>query len=209
MKHDIVLINPHLWQPTYGIDDYTATRLVSDADLSCFFERSCTDYCWGKRPCCINYHAAPAEIPYRNRMRPHIPKIVANWIMNDLLGALNKDGKMLAQSPVLPMQIGQLVDLIDNETISGKIAKDVFAEMYKTGEDPEVIVKRLDLGQLADPDAIGKIIDQILVDNPDNVLAYKSGKDKLFGFFVGQVMKVSQGKANPDMVNDILKKRLV
>jgi aspartyl-tRNA(Asn)/glutamyl-tRNA(Gln) amidotransferase subunit B len=135
-------------------------------------------------------------------------KLSANWILNELLGILNKDGKLLENSPIAAENLGAMIDLIADNTISGKIAKDVFAEMYKSGAAPGKIVEEKGLKQVTDTGAIEKIIDEVIAGNPDNVAAYKGGKDKLFGFFVGQVMKASQGKANPDMVNEILKKKL-
>ncbi len=135
-------------------------------------------------------------------------KLAANWVINELLGALNKDEKRLKDSPITAEQLGGLIKLISDNTISGKIAKDVFAEMYKTGQDAEKIVEEKGLKQVTDTGAIEAIIDEVIAENPDNVAAYKGGKDKLMGFFVGQVMKKSQGKANPAMVNEILKKKL-
>jgi aspartyl-tRNA(Asn)/glutamyl-tRNA(Gln) amidotransferase subunit B len=135
-------------------------------------------------------------------------KLAANWVINELLGALNKDEKKLTESPISAKQLGSLIALITDSTISGKIAKDVFAEMYKSGKDAGVIVEEKGLKQVTDTGAIESIIDQVIADNPDNVEKYKGGKDKLFGFFVGQVMKASQGKANPAIVNELLKKKL-
>lgn len=135
-------------------------------------------------------------------------KLAANWVINELLGALNKDGKTLAESPVTAKQLGELIGLIKDNTISGKIAKDVFADMMATGKDASRIVDEKGLKQVTDSGAIEKIVDEVIAENPDNVAAYKGGKDKLFGFFVGQVLKKSGGKANPDMVNDLLKKKL-
>lgn len=135
-------------------------------------------------------------------------KLAANWVINELLGALNKDEKKLSQSPISAEQLGGLIKLISDNTISGKIAKDVFAEMYKTGQDADKIVEEKGLKQVTDTGAIEAIIDQVIADNPDNVEKYRGGKDKLFGFFVGQVMKASQGKANPAIVNELLKKKL-
>ncbi|MGB4057994.1 MAG: Asp-tRNA(Asn)/Glu-tRNA(Gln) amidotransferase subunit GatB [Alphaproteobacteria bacterium] len=135
-------------------------------------------------------------------------KLAANWVLNELLGALNKDGKTITDSFIAAAQLGELIDLISDDTISGKIAKDVFAEMYKTGKDPAKIVEEKGLKQVTDTGAIEKIVDEVIAENPDNVAAYRSGKDKLFGFFVGQVMKKSQGKANPNIINELLKKKL-
>lgn len=136
------------------------------------------------------------------------PKLAANWVINELLGVLNKNDKDLSESPISAEQLGGLIDLISDNTISGKIAKDVFAEMYETGKDAGAIVEEKGLKQVTDTGAIEAIIDEVIAENPDNVEAYRGGKDKLFGFFVGQVMKKSQGKANPAMVNDLLKEKL-
>ncbi len=137
------------------------------------------------------------------------PKLAANWVINELLGALNKDEhKSITNSPISSAQLGALIGLISDDTISGKIAKDVFAEMYKTSKDPADIVEEKGLKQVTDTGAIEAIVDEVLSENPDNVAAYKGGKDKLFGFFVGQVMKKSQGKANPGVINKLLKEKL-
>ena len=146
---------------------------------------------------------------YETVAKGHDPKLAANWVINELLGALNKDGKSLSDSPVSAEQLGRLIGLISDNTISGKIAKDVFAEMIMTGKEPAIIVDEKGLKQVTDSGAIEKIVDEVISENPDNVAAYKGGKDKLFGFFVGQVLKKSGGKANPDMVNELLKKKLV
>ena len=136
------------------------------------------------------------------------PKLAANWLTNELLGALNKAEKDLADSPVSAEQLGGLVALIADNTISGKIAKEVFAEMWATGKDAAVIVEEKGLKQVTDTGAIEKLIDDVLAANADKVAEYRSGKDKLFGFFVGQVMKLSKGKANPQQVNELLAEKL-
>lgn len=135
-------------------------------------------------------------------------KLAANWVINELLGILNKNEKTLDESPISAEQLGGLISLISDDTISGKIAKDVFPEMFTSGKSADVIVEEKGLKQVTDTGAIETIIDEVLVENPDNVAAYKGGKDKLFGFFVGQVMKKSQGKANPAAVNKLLKEKL-
>jgi len=145
---------------------------------------------------------------YETAANGNDPKMTANWVINELLGGLNKDGKTLAESPVSAKQLGDLVALISDNTISGKIAKDVFAEMMHSGKDPSDIVEEKGLKQVTDTGTIEKIVDEVIAENPDNVAAYRGGKDKLFGFFVGQVMKKSGGKANPDIVNDLLKAKL-
>jgi len=136
------------------------------------------------------------------------PKMAANWVINELLGILNKNGKMIVNSHISAKQLGGLIDLIADETISGKIAKDVFAEMYTSGKDAAIIVEEKGLKQVTDNGAIEALVDEVIAENPDNVAKYKGGKDKLFGFFVGQVMKKSQGKANPAAVNKLLKEKL-
>ncbi|HYD65029.1 Asp-tRNA(Asn)/Glu-tRNA(Gln) amidotransferase subunit GatB [Azospirillum sp.] len=135
-------------------------------------------------------------------------KQAANWVTVELFGALNKAGLEIEQSPVSAENLGGLLDLIADNTISGRIAKEVFAEMFETGEKPADIVEKKGLRQVTDTGAIEATIDQILAANADKVAEYKSGKDKLFGFFVGQAMKATQGKANPAMVNEILQKKL-
>jgi aspartyl-tRNA(Asn)/glutamyl-tRNA(Gln) amidotransferase subunit B len=135
-------------------------------------------------------------------------KLAANWVTVELFGALNKKGKGIEDSPVSADALGGLVDLISNQTISGRTAKDVFEEMVETGESAASIVDKKGLKQVTDTGAIEKSIDEILAANTDKVAEYRSGKDKLFGFFVGQVMKATGGKANPAMLNDLLKKKL-
>jgi aspartyl-tRNA(Asn)/glutamyl-tRNA(Gln) amidotransferase subunit B len=125
-----------------------------------------------------------------------------------LLGRLNKEGIELQNSPMKAEALAGLLKLIADNTISGKIAKDVFAEMFANGGDAAAIVEAKGLRQVTDVSAIEVIVDAVIAANPDNVAAYKGGKDKLFGFFVGQVMKNSGGKANPDIVNELLKKKL-
>ncbi len=138
----------------------------------------------------------------------HDGKKVANWILGDLFANLNANKLTLDQSPVKPEMIGELVDLISNNTISGKIAKDVFALMWQTGDMPSKIVEEKGLKQVTDSGAIEALVDSVLAQNAENLALYKAGKTNLFGFFVGQVMKQSKGSANPQMVNELLKKKL-
>jgi aspartyl-tRNA(Asn)/glutamyl-tRNA(Gln) amidotransferase subunit B len=145
---------------------------------------------------------------YEKLAKGRDPKIAANWMISELFGALNKAGKDLSDSPVSAEALGGLVDLIGDGTISGRIAKEVFAEMFETGKSAGEIVEEKGLKQVSDTGAIEGIIDEVLAENADKVEQYRGGKDKLFGFFVGQTMKKSQGKANPGMVNDLLRKKL-
>jgi aspartyl-tRNA(Asn)/glutamyl-tRNA(Gln) amidotransferase subunit B len=135
------------------------------------------------------------------------PKLAANWVSQELFGALNKAGKELSETPISADQLGKLVDLISDGTISGRIAKDVFAKMFEGGGDPAEIVEREGLRQVTDAGAIEKIVDEIIAANPGQVAQVKA-KPKTMGWFVGQVMKASGGKANPQAVNDILKAKL-
>jgi aspartyl-tRNA(Asn)/glutamyl-tRNA(Gln) amidotransferase subunit B len=136
------------------------------------------------------------------------PKAAANWVTGDLFGALNRLGIGIEQSPVAPGQLGALIDLIADGTISGRLAKDVFAEMVATGADPAAIVEAKGLRQVTDTGAIAAAIDAVLAAQPDKLAEYRAGRDKLYGFFVGQVMRATQGKANPALVNELLKKKL-
>jgi aspartyl-tRNA(Asn)/glutamyl-tRNA(Gln) amidotransferase subunit B len=136
------------------------------------------------------------------------PKQAANFVMGDLFGALNKLGVGIERSPVLAENLGKLIDLIGDGTISGRLAKDVFAAMVETGQDPATIVEERGLRQVTDTGAIEQAIDAVMAKEAGKVAEYRSGKEKLFGFFVGQVMKATQGKANPAAVNDLLRKKL-
>ena len=129
-------------------------------------------------------------------------------MITELFGALRKENLSFSQSPISSQNLGELVSLISNGTISGKIAKDVFVEMLTNKKSPSEIVKEKGLEQVSDDSAILKLINQVISENDDKVKDYLGGKDKLFGFFVGQVMKLSQGKANPGLVNKLLKENL-
>ena len=138
----------------------------------------------------------------------HDAKKVANWLMGDFFAMLNKKRLDITHSPVSAENLGALVELINKEVISGKIAKDVFEIMSETGENPEKIVEEKGLKQVTDTAAIEAIIDQVIASNPDNVAAYKNGKTNLAGWFVGQTLKLSQGRANPAIVNQLVKQKL-
>ena len=165
----------------YGITPYDASILVEEKDYVDFYEEAAT----GKDG-----------------------KLTANWMISELFGALKKENLLLSNSPVSPETLSELISLITKGTISGKIAKDVFAEMMVSKKKPSDIVKEKGLEQVSDDKEILKLIEKVIADNQDKVKDYLSGKDKLFGFFVGQVMKISQGKANPGLVNKILKEKL-
>ena len=135
-------------------------------------------------------------------------KLAKNWIMGDLFASLNEKNISISQSPVTAKKMSQLIDSISSGVISGRTAKEVFEIMKESGEEPNKIIESKGLQQKSDPKELEKIIEKILTENNDKVEQYKSGKDKLFGFFVGQVMKISGGKANPQLVNQILKNKL-
>jgi aspartyl-tRNA(Asn)/glutamyl-tRNA(Gln) amidotransferase subunit B len=164
-----------------GLTPYDASVLVADKTYAEYFE-------------------AVAE--------GHDAKLAANWVTGELFGNLNKSGHDIENSPVSAKALSGLLDLIKDNTISGKIAKEVFAIMYETGKDAAAIVEEQGLKQVTDTGAIEKVIDEVIAANQDKVAEYRSGKDKLFGFFVGQVMKLSGGKANPAVLNELLKKKL-
>ena len=165
----------------FDLSSYDASIVVSDQDISQYYEEVAKD---------SDY------------------KLAANWMIVELFGVLNKVGKEIKDSPVSAKNLSKLINLIKNNTISGKIAKTVFEEMVKNNEDPEKIVNEKGMKQQSDPEELKKIIDTILKNNQDKVEQYKAGKDKLFGFFVGEAMRNTQGKGNPKLINDILKEQL-
>ncbi len=136
------------------------------------------------------------------------PKAVSNWMMGELMRLLNEENKLIEECALKPEHLVGLLTLIDKGVISGKIAKTVFEEMYKTGEDADRIVKEKGLVQVSDESEIEKVLDEILVKNPKEFERFKAGEEKLLGFFAGQVMKATKGKANPKIVNELLKKKL-
>lgn len=166
----------------YGIPEYDAEVLTTSKPLANYYE------------VCLRHYPKP--------------KIVSNWIMSELLRELKKDEREIEECPVPALHLSELLKLIAEGTISGKIAKSVFEEMYRSGKRAEEIVLAEGWVQVSDAAELEKIVEQVLVTNSKEVEAYRKGKEKLFGFFVGQVMKATQGKANPQMVNEILKKKL-
>jgi aspartyl-tRNA(Asn)/glutamyl-tRNA(Gln) amidotransferase subunit B len=166
----------------YSLPEYDADVLTSSRPLADFFEQ-CAKACGNA-------------------------KGAANWVMGELTRALNDNGLDIVQSPVSPLQLAGMISLIDKGTISGTIAKKVFEELWKNGGDAAAIVEQQGLAQVSDTGAIETAIDQIMAANMGQVEEYRGGKDKVFGFFVGQVMKAMKGKANPAVVNDLLKQKL-
>lgn len=135
-------------------------------------------------------------------------KLIANWLIVEVFGAMNRDNKTIDDLPFSPQYLANLVDLIIDGTISGKIAKDVFAKMWETGKEPAKLIEELGLKQVSDTSVIEKAIEEVIATNSAQVEQYRSGKEQVFGFLVGQVMKNLQGKANPGVVNTILKQKL-
>ena len=181
----------HRYENELGLSAYNAGVLTAEVDTARWFERLLgeTATAQGKQP---------AEVA----------KQAANWLLSELLGALNKAGKELAESPVTPEKGAELLALVGKGTISGSIAKQVLEKMLETGDGAAEIVEREGLKQESDSGAIEAAVDKVLADNADKVEQYKGGKEALFGFFVGQTMKAMQGKANPQVVNELLKKAL-
>jgi aspartyl-tRNA(Asn)/glutamyl-tRNA(Gln) amidotransferase subunit B len=139
---------------------------------------------------------------------PAEPKLAANWVMGELAAALNRTGLDITRSRLSSAQLALLLQRIADSTISGKIAKEVFEEMWASGRDADAVIEDKGLRQITDSSAIERVIDEVIAANPAQLNDYRSGKDKLFGFFVGQVMKATGGKANPAQVNALLKKKL-
>ncbi len=136
------------------------------------------------------------------------PKTVSNWVMGELLKELKRDEREIGQCPVTPQHLAELLQMVKKGTISGKIAKDVFEEMYRTGEQPAKIVKEKGWIQILDEAEIERAIQRVIEINPKLVEDYQKGKEKLFGFFVGEVMKQTKGKANPKLLNELLRRKL-
>jgi aspartyl-tRNA(Asn)/glutamyl-tRNA(Gln) amidotransferase subunit B len=145
---------------------------------------------------------------YETAAKGRDAKLAANWVMGDLFAALNRTGRTVSESPVSAAALGKLLDLMADGTINGRIAKEVFEAMVDTGDGPAAIVERKGLRQVTDTDAIDAAVGRVLAANADKVADYRAGKEKLFGFFVGQVMKTMAGKGNPALVNEVLKNRL-
>ena len=174
-----------------GLNEYTAGVLVAEKEQADFFEAL------------LEATAAKSK-----KDASAVASKVANWLTGDLFGALNKAGKTIADTPVSAMQGAALLALVEDGTISGRIAKDVFEIMFETGKDAAAIVEEKGLKQVSDTGAIEAIIDEIIAANGGQVEQYRAGKTKLMGFFVGQVMKATGGKANPGVVNQLLKPKL-
>ena len=134
--------------------------------------------------------------------------LLSNWMIGEISAFLNKEAIEINESQLIPNNIAMLINRIDDQTISGKIGKSIFEEMCSTGESPDQIIESQGLRQLSDDGEIEKLIDAVIEDHSKQVAAYLDGKEKLFGFFVGQVMKLTEGKANPETVNKILKEKL-
>ncbi len=179
---ELPLAKSQRFQNNYGLAELDANVLTQEKEMSDYYE----------------------EVAKKSGN----PKIAANWMMAELMREL-KDNKVdVENSPVTASALAELVQLIDKGTISGKMAKQVFAEMWTSKDKPSNLIQKLGLEQITDETAIAKIVDDVIAQNADQVAQYRSGKDKVFGFFVGQVMKLSKGQANPDSVNKLLKEKL-
>ena len=182
------------YEQALGLPPYNAAVLTAEVETARWFEALLEG---------LNVDRAPADAGAQE-----VARRASNWVISDLYGALNRLGQSIEDSPVSPGQAAELLSLIADGTLSGTLAKQVFEIMLETGEDPARIVEERGLKQTSDTGAIEKVIADVLAANADKVAEYRSGKDKLFGFFVGQTMRAMQGKANPGVVNDLLKKAL-
>jgi aspartyl-tRNA(Asn)/glutamyl-tRNA(Gln) amidotransferase subunit B len=171
------------FEAQYGLSAYDAQLLTAASDMADFYEQVA-------------------------KLVPGEPKLAANWVMGDFSAALNKDGLDIGDSRLSAAQLGGLLQRIADDTISGKIAKEVFEVMWSDRSDADTVIEARGLKQITDSGAIENAIDAIMAANPKQLADFRSGKDKLFGFFVGQVMKATGGKANPALLNDLLKKKL-
>lgn len=171
----------------YELSAYDASVLVSEMETATYFEEA---------------------LKTLDPLTPKTAKLLANWLIGEVFGALNRDNKLLEACPVSPKHLAGLITEIHKGVISGKIAKEVFSMMWETGTEAAALIKEHELQQVSDDSAIVAVIDKILAENGPMVEEYKSGKEKLFGFFVGQVMKAMAGKANPELVNTLLKQKL-
>jgi len=167
----------------YGLSAYDAGILVSSREMAAYYEDVVKE-------------------------SGHQPKLAANWVMGELLASLNKEGLEMNESPISSATLGKLIIRITDGTISGKIAKTIFEALWNREGDVDEIIDKRGLKQVSDTGAIEKLIDEILAANPEHVAEYRAGKEKLFGFFVGQAMKASGGKLNPAQLNELLKKKL-
>ncbi|OHD01641.1 MAG: aspartyl/glutamyl-tRNA amidotransferase subunit B [Sphingomonadales bacterium GWF1_63_6] len=179
------------YEQALGLSAYNAATLTADADTARWFELLVTQ-------------SAAAQ----KKSESDVAKAAANWLLSDLYGALNRLGKSLEESPVSPSQAAELLALVADGTLSGSLAKQVFEIMLETGDAPAKIVEDRGMKQTSDTGAIEAAVAKVLADNGDKVAQYKGGKEALFGFFVGQTMKAMQGKANPQVVNELVKKGL-
>jgi aspartyl-tRNA(Asn)/glutamyl-tRNA(Gln) amidotransferase subunit B len=169
----------------FGLSPYDASVLVAELESAAFYE----------------------NVLAKLAVKARDGKLAANWVINELFGRLNKEGRQISSSPVSAVQLAAIVELIGEGTISGKIAKDLFEIVWQEGGDPRALVEARGMKQVTDQGAIEKVVDDIIAANPDKV-AQARAKPQLMGWFVGQVMKSSGGKANPQVVNDLLKDKL-
>ncbi|MGF1549477.1 MAG: Asp-tRNA(Asn)/Glu-tRNA(Gln) amidotransferase subunit GatB [Sphingomonadaceae bacterium] len=196
------------YEEALGLSAYNAAVLTAEIETARWFEALLDEMGLEAAKAKAGSHGGgdrwtPASAGEREKA-----KRAANWLISELFGALNRLGRTIEDSPVSPSQGAALLGLVADGTISGKLAKQVFEIMLETGDDPDRIVEERGLRQTSDSGAIETVIADVLAANADKVAEYKGGKDKLFGFFVGQVMKAMQGKANPQVVNQLLRKAL-
>jgi aspartyl-tRNA(Asn)/glutamyl-tRNA(Gln) amidotransferase subunit B len=171
----------------YELSAYDASLLVLETETAAYFEEG---------------------LKSLQPLNAKTAKLLANWLIGEVFAALNRESKTLEECPISPAHLARLINQIQLGVISGKIAKEVFSLMWESGDEAAVLIEKHGLKQVSDDRAILVIIDKILSEHPDKVAEYQAGKDKLFGFFVGLVMKNMGGKANPEVVNKLLKDKL-
>jgi aspartyl-tRNA(Asn)/glutamyl-tRNA(Gln) amidotransferase subunit B len=171
----------------YELTSYDASLLVLESETAVYFEEALK---------CLK------------PLTPKTAKLLANWLLGEMFAALNRENKTLEDCPVPPAHLAGLMNQIQDGVISGKIAKEVFTLMWQSGQDAPTLIEQHGLKQVSDDGPILATIDKVLAENGDKVAEYQSGKEKLFGFFVGLIMKNMQGKANPELVNKLLKEKL-
>ena len=161
-----------------GLNEYDSSLLIADKDISCYFDKGLKSGCSAK--------------------------LLANWVIGDVQSYLNKEGSSIKNFPVSSLELGKLIKLVEKGDVSNKQARDVFAKMIETGKDASSLIKEMGLTQVSDESALIAVIKEVIDANPQSVVDYKAGKDRAIGFIVGQVMKKTQGKANPALANKLI-----
>lgn len=178
----------------YGLSGADATQLTADLELARYFEQTVT--------------ALPDKVMNSDEAKRTAAKKLANWIIGELIGRLNKFSVQLSETKVSPQHLAELITLIDSGAISGKQAKEVFEKMFESGQEPSEIIAKSDLGQISNASELETVVTEVIASNPKSVEDFKAGKQQAFGYLIGQVMAATKGQANPKLVNEIMKEKL-